>query len=573
MAHMVPPNPPAGAAGAESERLLWDALHESLPDEYFVYSGLRYVDGERAQEGEADFLLLHRELGMLVIECKGYGVVRSATGEWFREGPDGTRERLRQEPFGQAQRQIKDLVRLLGPRVERAFPSLQQFPFVHGHAVAFPRALVGQVNLPLDAPRELVIDASDLGRMRERVDALFATWRKAAPRRPPPLDRPAFTKFRKRLLCPALRLVPGLGASLRGEEQQMHRLSQDQALLVEGWLSNRTLLVNGAAGTGKTVLALEAARQLSALGESVLLLCYTRFLGESFGAEVERWERGPGDAPVRACHFHALCHAAYAALGYRLKKPEDKAEATRFWDEEAPLVLLEALESGALPRYDALVVDEGQDFLPDWWSVLDDALSDRATARRFVFFDPSQDIYRHRVDSELTQATGRWKSAAAFGLHHNFRNTRRIAEVVQALGRVDARPHHRCPEGEPPDVRKQPGRAATCKQVDALIRQLCELERLQPEQLTILTPHSRKNSSLAGLTELGGVPLAGNPADRAGAVLHVSIGAFKGLESDVLILVDVDPKDDRCNRFARYVAASRAKHRLHVFAKGNWLAE
>jgi DNA helicase IV len=58
--------------------------------------------------------------------------------------------------------------------------------------------------------------------------------------------------------------------------------------------------------------------------------------------------------------------------------------------------------------------------------------------------------------------------------------------------------------------------------------------------------------------------------DRQGRVLHTTIGRFKGLESDVVIMLDVDPDDPRCGRHERYVAASRAKHRLYVFTRGDW---
>ena len=132
----------------------------------------------------------------------------------------------------------------------------------------------------------------------------------------------------------------------------------------------------------------------------------------------------------------------------------------RFWEEEAPEALLEALAAKALPKYDAIIVDEAQDFRSDWTS----------------------------------------------------------------------------------------------------------------DQITILTPHRRDNLSLKGATELGGVPLADEPGARAGKVLYTTIGAFKGLESDVVILVDIDPSDTRSDRRARYVAASRAKLALHVYAKGDWLA-
>ena len=66
---MVPPNPPAPGPGSQAERLLWEELKEGLPESYFVYYSLRYFDEGRAREGEADFVILHRERGMLVVEC------------------------------------------------------------------------------------------------------------------------------------------------------------------------------------------------------------------------------------------------------------------------------------------------------------------------------------------------------------------------------------------------------------------------------------------------------------------------------------------------------------------------
>ena len=102
---------------------------------------------------------------------------------------------------------------------------------------------------------------------------------------------------------------------------------------------------------------------------------------------------------------------------------------------------------------------------------------------------------------------------------------------------------------------------------------LVEKEQIRPEQITLLTPHSRPNSLLRDLDDLAGWPLADDPLDREGSLLHTTIGRFKGLESDVVILLDLDPDDPRCGRNERYVAASRACELLHVFAKGDWLAQ
>ena len=110
------------------------------------------------------------------------------------------------------------------------------------------------------------------------------------------------------------------------------------------------------------------------------------------------------------------------------------------------------------------------------------------------------------------------------------------------------------------------GRRKTLQQIESLVRKLVEAQGVPVERIAVLTPHSRKNSTLAEVEEIAGIPLTEQREEREGALLHTTIGKFKGLECDVGILVDVDPKDPRCNRNARYVAASRARQRLYVFA-------
>jgi superfamily I DNA/RNA helicase len=184
------------------------------------------------------------------------------------------------------------------------------------------------------------------------------------------------------------------------------------------------------------------------------------------------------------------------------------------------------------------------------------------TGRTLVFYDPSQTIFGEPSHvPEFPTIT----------LNRNFRNTRCIAEVVSKLGRMEMRSFERCPEGEPPNVRKQEAQRRSLAQMADLLKRLVKDDRVLPDQITILTPHTRNNSLFSNLEELGGYPLASNPTDRAGAILHTTIGAFKGLESEVIILADINPEDPLCNLNARYVAASRARHRLYVFAKGDWL--
>jgi len=565
MAHMIPTTPPRFGPGRDAERLVYEALRAGLDDEYFVYHSLKYHHAGCAGEGEIDFLVLHREHGMLVIECKGAGVELDGHGTWWRLVGDGQREEMSEGPLEQAKRQLWQLVDVLKPRYWNALTSRdgEELPFAFGYAAAFPRALVDDLNLPPDFDRNLVLDASDLGRIHGKLLAVLAQWQ--AGRRRTPLSKPEFKRFRKEVLHPPFRIFPTLGGSIVANREAFLRMTARQCEVLEMFLANRRLRVCGGAGTGKTVLAIEAAQRLAAEGAEVLFLCFNKALAGHLRSQVDL--DPPGAGSIRVTHFHRHGARASRALDRDFSPPskEDPEASRRFWDEDVPLTMLEAIEAGALPKFDAIVVDEGQDFALGWWEVVWESLRDREQGPLVVFYDPSQAIFgRESAVPELP---------TTLPLKHNFRNTREICRAVQRLGRVDMEPHPDCPEGERVSVHELEGPGKTVGRVTALLERLVGGQQVEPDAITILTPHSRDNSSLATLDAVGAYSLAGDPGDRAGRVLQTTIGGFKGLESDVLILLDVDPADPRCSRNARYVASSRARQVLHVFAKGDWLAD
>ena len=566
MANMVPSDRPYWGPGTRAEGALFEALRDQLSGDYLVLHGVSFVDERRAVEGEADFLVVHREQGMLLIECKGFGVRAKRSGEWFRQ-VDGREVPLGESPFDQAQRTIHDLVEKLKPRMEPLFPELAgRIPFVYGHAVAFPLGRVGDANLPLNGPRNLILDADDLAALAQRVPEILAFWKKPGSYRGEPLDARAYKRFRRSVLLSQFYVVPTVGAELEIGRQAFVRLTAEQQVFVEGFRENRRVFVKGGAGSGKTVLALEAARRHAEEGRRVLMVCFTRWLARDLEASVAELDCSTGS--VDAAHFHQLCLEAYKALGQEAVIPpkHDREASARFWNDDAPLMLFEAITQGHMPTYDVIVVDEGQDFIGDWWEVLEGLHNEPEKGYLLVFHDPTQDIFGRggKVPTD---------SGAVFSLPFNLRNTKQIAQFVVKLGEIPTRPHPDAPEGEPVSVRAQQPGAAARGQVANLIRELVGKQQVLPEQIVVLTPHSRANSFLAEQSVLGDVPLTDGEGDRQGKLMHTSIGKYKGLESDVVILADVERDDPRSDQKAVYVAASRARQRLYIFEKSPWLVE
>jgi hypothetical protein len=559
---MIPDIPPEFGPGKGAEKALYEALQSQLTDDFFVYHGLRYLEKERAAEGEADFLILHREYGLLSVECKGRGVRRTGTGQWFRLCEDGKEWPLREDPFQQAQRTLKQLVKELDSRLREAMPRLNgPFPFTYGYAVAFPLTFLNDADLPLNLQLRIVFDASDMNRIEERVLDAFNFWGARSPAHCQ-LEKHEFSAFRKRVLHPRFHVTESLGAQLQLNTQQFIRLTEEQVLILKGILSNPRLTVSGGAGTGKTILALEAAKLLSERGMRVLLMCYNQALARYLDRIIKDWQGL--EARVDVYTFHGLCRKAYEVLEIPFVVPTkgDPDGSVRFWNETAPLVLMEALDKGKLSCWEGIVIDEGQDFAADWWAVIEGCLANKETGTLVIFYDPHQEIFGRGCHIPELRAN--------FPLLCNFRNTRMIIDAMRGIMNVDMAPHPRSPQGQEVKRHLQKSKKKAQEEIEGMLKTYIQGQGIRPEQIAIITPHTKENSLFSGTEDLAGYPLAEDPANRHGAILHTTIGKFKGMESDVVFFADIDPEDPRCNVNARYVAVSRGRQILHEFWKRPW---
>jgi len=545
-----------------SERALVEALRDQLDDDFTVFVNLEYLRGADLANGEVDLLIAHRTLGLCFIEAKGFGVTCDAQGRWWRQHRGRRPEPLKRSPM----QQVKAHARAI---IDAALPTMASSA-THAGAdwdgvpwcwmLAFPLTRVGEaVHLPLDLPREVVIDAGDLAEAGARVRAMMGL--AASRQRCRPLPEPAWQRAVRDALHPRLDLVPDLGGQLDAARQAMVRLDARQRTIVECVDDNDRFRVYGPAGTGKSLLALETARRWAARrGRHVLLLCFNRMLRARLEQAVERLDPSPGRITVK--HFHGLVFEALAALGRADTLPPRDAsgDAKRtFWEQAAPPALAEAFDEGLLDRYDALVVDEAQDLHAEWWFYLAHALPDPDDDPLVAFYDPAQAVFGrpHGVPDELF----------TLRLHENYRNPRAVVDTLDELVDTSLRAHPDAHEGEPVRTYERLSKTKLARKLAELVAKY-RADGLRLDELAVLGPHRKRNSSLADVDALGTVPLTTDLAERCEKLLYATVPGFKGLEAAVVFFIDVDASDDRCGAGIRYVGASRATHALHIFTRG-----
>ena len=348
-----------------------------------------------------------------------------------------------------------------------------------------------------------------------------------------------------------------LALQFKEDNEKLWHLTEEQATILDSLAAHNRAAIEGAAGTGKTVLAMEKARRLATTGQRVLLLCFNEPLARDLSQQADGFE-------VETFHGFGRRLAHRAGLGrFEPRQPDVKNSRITFYVEEAPMMLLEALEQLPDERYDAIVVDEAQDFLPDWWPCLDSALRYGREGTLYAFYDPNQRIYGGGPPEAL--------EVIEHKLVHNCRNTRRIASYAAGLVGTESRVKAGAPEGRPVEQITCNSDAEVVQKVVDRLERLVLTEGVASDAIAIVSTRTLKNSPFSGDHRAGRFELV-NLDDRDGrsgasatrrAVVFETLHRFKGLERDVVILLDL-PAGDHVTANHRYVAASRARNLLIV---------
>ena len=186
----------------------------------------------------------------------------------------------------------------------------------------------------------------------------------------------------------------------------------DQQTATKNIKLNAHALVRGVAGSGKSLLLRERVERLRQNGfRNILVLCYNRFMKGWLKKEVDIGST-----------FHSW---AYPNLGYTYNWDEDPDERKR--------VIELARKFGKRKKYEAILVDEAQDFYDEWFQSLLEII-DPNTNSIFFVYDNTQSVYgkAHR-----TKKNWAWKNlgldivpARSQVFDINYRNSPEILEVA-----------------------------------------------------------------------------------------------------------------------------------------------
>lgn len=541
MARMYPARPRLETK-SQAELKLYRSLQEALPDDYIVFHSVAWLARDQrsgAQDGEADFVVAHPTRGVLVIEVKGGRInYDGATSRWY------SNEYSIQDPFEQARGNKHSLLAKL-----KDLPFWRNRWLTIGHAVAFPDVVVKH-DLRLDAPQDIILDARDLIALRPWVDAAFAYYGARDAQAGGPGQ--GGVEELVRLLSPSWELHSLLGVEFADEEEAIIRLTEEQFSLLDLLSERRRVAISGCAGSGKTTMAVEQARRLGEQGFRVLLTCFNRHLAEFLRSD-ETLPRS-----VEVAHFHGLCMRLVGLAGLPTQAPANPDARQSWYDQILPNLLLEAANLlGA--QYDAIIADEGQDFLPEWWLPLMYLLTDPDHGLFYIFYDDNQNIYGSRA--------GLPSGMEHYTLRRNLRNTQSIHRTFLPFYHSPTLPTAKGPEGRQPEVAYYASEQALRDALRKTLHQLVFEEDVLPQDIVVLTPRSRSASALWHWPNLGNLKLSDRWPPGPNEVFCTSVYLFKGLESPVVIIAELYPSRNQDMEALLYVGCSRARNHLIILAE------
>lgn len=528
MAIMIPEKP-RNFDPASQEGLIFDAL-ASLSEDYYVFHSFRITDTRESifHESETDFVILNRTKGVICLEAKA-GQVRYENGCWLY----GSGIPMHNGgPFNQASANKYKLMRYISDS-NMAFV-LEKCKFFH--AVWFPSVSndrLRSMTLPSEGDKTLVLTKEALSDPEEFIDRVYAL--ELPSRVQTNLSEFECKRLVREIFCPQFNVFPSASFEADLKKIVFHRLLDEQAGILDFLDEQLTAAVNGAAGTGKTMIAVEKARRHAAFGEKVLFLCFNTqlkdYLENNYAREFVSYYTIAGFA----CK---ICNTA---------RPDYKELKSKLEDYYI---------SGSFP-YKHVIIDEGQDFgseaieETDIIQLIHDIIVDTDQGGTFyVFYDRLQLIQAREMPKFISDLDCR------LTLYRNCRNTENIAVTsLRPITERKPRVFDGAVKGAPAKLHFCDSVQSEHERIDVIID---ELAADGYRDIVILTCKTEATSVLSNSVKGG---------RYRNKYLFTTCRKFKGLEADVVVLVDVDKTTfEQDNVLLFYVGTSRARIKLEITA-------
>ena len=347
-------------------------------------------------------------------------------------------------------------------------------------------------------------------------------------------------------------------------EENFITLTKEQALCVEQLSDNKRALIRGTAGTGKTLLALESVKRSIKDGEKVAFFCFNRLLGEWLEKYFSEYPLS--QQPMYVGSFHKYMRRVLVSKGIAPDEPNTAAAQSTYFTNTLPSMVLNAI-SKETACYDRIIIDEAQDLISDnYLDVLDKSLKNGLARGCWTMFGDfsMQAIYNGQLseDDYLNLLQNR-SFFALYRLSKNCRNTKKICiDIHNILGVPENSAYEDSLDTPAVEHISYKDFSDQAQKLSDIITSLLD-KGIHRKDIIILSP-KRKDDSV--VRALKGIAIDDYDAKESTRIRFATIQSFKGLESSIIILTDIDSyKEEKL----LYVGLSRARFALYILEADN----
>lgn len=539
------------AVKSQAERKIYEWFkNDPVTKDWVVFHSLGIENHQTVVFGEVDFLVCASNLGVFALEVKG-GRISRKDGVWVYTDKYGVEHEKVRGPFEQASESmysIKD-------ELSKKDISRNAKNSLCGYGVMFPD--IEYINSDIDINQKEIFDKRD-GQFVGRYIKRLAEYNK--------------NKFKEKkvfVVYPTEENINEIVKALRSDfdkalplttkleyaENSLLTLTEEQYKCVDGLSMNKRCLINGPAGTGKTVLAIKNVKESVALGKKVGFFCFNMLLEKELRRHFDNSEE------TKPLYIGSLTnYLEQLVRKYDLYDFNKMDNPSVFYKKELPLLALDAITIEGV-KFDKIVIDEAQDLMTDEYLMVIDVLLNGGLKKGEWFFFGDfdfQTINNREISGEkVVELLEDNANFAIFNLTINCRNTPNIQKEMNKVFGTNTQSLNK--DANMPEVEY----INFVEQVDEVVlleNKIKELVKkgVKPSEITILSAFKFDKSVASRITEYK-IDKAGEDTDN---ITYSSIQGFKGLENKVIILTDVLTynKPD-----LMYVAMSRARLMLIVF--------
>lgn len=511
----------------DSERDVYFALKTQLPDSFTVFYSVSWTASRKRQfeKSEADFIVVDPGYGYLCLEVKGGSKIRIDGDDWYvSDGHYGERK-LSKSPYRQAEQSMYYFRDAFRNKYHTEFPGL------YAAGVVLPYFKIEDGFCINHRDRTVTIDAIELNNLAAKVKVIFKAY---GGEKYSSLFYPKnVNDLLLSLIKEHLALDAAAGALVKYKERQLAVINRVQDNYINFIGNIRQFYLKGGAGTGKTWIAMKMAQKEAEKGLRTMYLCLSPFLS--------KWVRTIVGLKVNVYSLAELfgkCLRGFSSLSS---------------SNVATIPLDPSFE-----KYDAIFVDEAQDFSSEWAERVRELLKSAKTSRFGIFYDEVQVLRNDSFGDGFGIAT------PPFILKENIRNTANIyrwtAEKTRLGMDVIANPV----EGPVPETRIVHEKGQLIVQLEELLKHLIDDGGVASQAIIVLVEDVKQFFALCPSC-LAKWKFSEDMISRHSEIRVSSVENFKGMEADVVIYIHGRNTSENMN----YIAYTRAKYYLVELIEAN----